>query len=69
MGSLSKAAIVACVVLIGSGAQSSRVGDVDTLLSLKTETIEITSRNRMKHPSSRKTVPGPWPRFAREMLA
>ena len=69
MGSLSKAAIAACFVLIGLGAQSSSIGDSNALSPQTMELSEIFSRTEMKHPASRKTVSGPWPRFAKEMLA
>ena len=69
MGSLAKVAVAAYIVLIGLGAQSSSTGDSNTLSPQTTESYEILSRTEMKHPASRKTVSGPWPRFAKEMLA
>jgi len=69
MGSLSKAAIAACVVLGGSGPQLTDADNFDGLSLQMIGSSEVTLHVKMKHPSSRKTVSGPWPRFAKEMLA
>lgn len=69
MGSLSKAAIAACIVLSGMGPQAINAGNCDALSPQMTESCNATVRAKTKHPSSRKTVSGPWPRFAKELLA
>jgi hypothetical protein len=69
MGSLSKAAIAACIVLSGMGPQATDAGSSDALSVQMTDSYDVVVRTRMKHPSSRKTVSGPWPRFAKKMLA
>ena len=68
MGSLSKAAIAACIVLISPGTQSSGSGNVDSLSVQTTGSTDVTLHGKKKHPSSRETVSGPWPRFAKKML-
>jgi hypothetical protein len=69
MGSLSKAAITACIVLSGMGPQAINAANFDGHSLQMTGSSEVALHAKMKHPSSRKTVSGPWPRFAKEMLA
>ena len=69
MGSLSSAALAACIVLSGVGAQSSGASNTDALSLQSTGSCEITLHVKKRHPSSRETVAGPWPRFAKKMLA
>ncbi len=68
MGSLSRAAIVACIVLISPGTQSSGGDNADALSVRTTGPADVALRGKKKHPSSRETVSGPWPRFAKKML-
>ena len=69
MGPLSKAAIAAYIVLSGLCVQSTAAGTDDGFSSRSTDPYEIALRIENKHPASRKTIAGPWPRFAKEMLA
>lgn len=69
MGPLSKALIAAYIVLSSLCLQSTAAGTGDGFSSQSTDPYEIAVRTENKHPSSRKTVAGPWPRFAKEMLA
>ncbi len=69
MGPLSKAAIAAYIVLSGLCQATTTAGIDDGFSSEPTVPYEITVRTEIKHPASRKTVAGPWPRFAKEMLA
>lgn len=69
MGSLSRAALAACIVLSGVGAQSSGAGNTDALSLQSAGSRAITLHVKKRHPSSRETVAGPWPRFAKNMLA
>ena len=69
MGPLSRAIIAAYIVLSGLCPQSTATGADDGFSSQSTDPYEIAARAENKHPSSRKTVAGPWPRFAKEMLA
>lgn len=69
MGSLTKAAIAACIVFIGTGVQPTSTDNGDEVSLQMTGLSEFTVRAELRHPASRKTVSGPWPRFAKEMLA
>ena len=69
MGSLSRAAIAACIVLISPGTQSSGGANADALSVRTTGLSDVALLGKKKHPSSRETVSGPWPRFAKKMLA
>lgn len=69
MDPLSKAAIAAYIVLSGLCQPTNTAGIDDGLSSKPSVPYEITVRTEYKHPASRKTVAGPWPRFAKEMLA
>ena len=69
MGSLVRVAIATCIVLSGLSPQATNagVGEYSSLTAVVSQ--EVTVKLKMKHPASRKTVSGPWPRFALEMLA
>ena len=69
MGSLVKVSIAACIVLIGLSPQPTNADAGDYLSAKAVVSYEVTVQYKMKHPASRKTVSGPWPRFALEMLA
>ena len=69
MGSLSRAALAVCILLSGVGAQSSGASSTDALSLQSTGSIEVRLHVKKRHPSSRETVAGPWPRFAKKMLA
>ncbi len=69
MGSLVSVAIAAYIVLSGLVPQATNAGAGDYLSAKAVVSYEVTVKYRMKHPASRKTVSGPWPRFALEMLA
>ncbi len=69
MGSLVRVAIAACIVLSGLSPQATNAGACDYPSLTAVVSTEVTVRYKMKHPASRKTVSGPWPRFAVEMLA
>ena len=69
MGSLSKAAVAACIVLCGQYPLSIEAGIDDGFSIEPAGPCEVTPQTEFRHPSSRKYVAGPWPRFAKEMLA
>ncbi len=69
MGSLSKAAIAAYIVLSGLCPHSTAAGTDDGFSHRTAGSSEVVLHAEMKHPASRKYVAGPWPRFAKEMLA
>ncbi len=68
MGPLSKAAIAAFIVLSGLCLQAT-AGTDDGFSLQPAVPREVVLQIEFKHPASRKTVAGPWPRFAKEMLA
>ncbi len=67
MGSLLKAAVAVSIVV--SCPHSVDVTTDDGFVLRPDVTYEIALQSKSKHPSSRKYVAGPWPRFAKEMLA
>jgi hypothetical protein len=69
MGSLKRAAVVAFIVFIGTGVQPTGTDNGDEVSLQMTGLSDFTVRAELRHPASRKTVSGPWPRFAKEMLA
>ena len=69
MGSLVRVAIAAYIVLSGLSPQATNAGACDNPSLDAVVSQEVTVKLKMKHPASRKTVSGPWPRFALEMLA
>ncbi len=67
MGSLLKVAVAVSIV---ASCPHSVGAATDDGLSLQPDVpCEVVLQSEFKHPSSRKYVAGPWPRFAKEMLA
>jgi hypothetical protein len=69
MASLSRSAIAACIVMSAVCSQSTAAGTVDEFVLEPVQTYELTAEKRLRHPSSREFVAGPWPRFVKKMLA
>ena len=69
MGTLLRAAIAVYVVFGAFYPQSIADGTEDSFSSQSAAPCEVVLHAEMKHPASRKYVAGPWPRFAKEMLA
>ena len=69
MGSLSRAAIAACIVLGGLSTHSPASDNIDGFSLQTTRSSVVDTQVKKKHPSSRETVAGHWPRFAKKMLA
>lgn len=69
MGSLSKAAIAAYIVFGGLCLHSTAAGTDHGFSPQRAGPCAVILHAEMKHPASRKYVAGPWPRFAKEMLA
>ena len=67
MGSLLKAAVAVSIVVSCPHSVGAATDDKSSLQP--DVTYEIVLQTGSKHPSSRKYVAGPWPRFAKEMLA
>ena len=68
MGPLSKAAIPVYIVLGGLCPQAT-AGTDDGFSLQPAVPCEVVLQTEFKHSASRKTVAGPWPRFAKQMLA
>lgn len=69
MGSLIRAAVAAVIVFIGMSLQTTDAGVGGGISLQATWSCDVTVCTEIRHPASRKTVAGPWPRFAKEMLA
>lgn len=69
MGSLARAAVAAVIVFIGMCLNTTDGGIGDGISLQATWSCDVTVCTEIRHPASRKTVAGPWPRFAKEMLA
>ncbi len=69
MGSFLRAVIAVYIVFSAFCPQSIADGTEDSFSSQPTDPYEIALRTENNHPASRKYVAGPWPRFAKKMLA
>jgi len=69
MGSQLKAAIAASIVVSAICPVSTGVVSDNGFSPQPAVPCEIVLQTEFRHPSSRKYVSGPWPRFAKEMLA
>jgi len=69
MASLVGPVIAACIICAVPSPQSILVGSQDDFALQTAERSTLVLQVEMRHPSSRKYVAGPWPRFALEMLA
>jgi len=69
MGSSLKAAIAASIMVSGICPQSTGAVSNNGFSAQSAVPYEIVLQTEFRHPSSRKYVSGPWPRFAKEMLA
>jgi hypothetical protein len=69
MGSSTKAAIAVSIVVSVICPQSTGAVSDDGFSPQQSAPCEIVLQTEFRHPASRKYVTGPWPRFAKEMLA
>ena len=69
MGSVLRAVIALYIVFSAFCPQSVADGTEDSFSSQPAGRCEVTLHPDIKHPALRKNVAGPWPRFAKEMLA
>lgn len=69
MGLQLKAAIAVIIVVSAICPETTGAVSDDGFLLQPAAPCEIVLQTEKRHPSSRKYVTGPWPRFAKEMLA
>ena len=69
MGSSLRAAVAVSIVVGAICPASTGAVSDDGFSPQPAVPCEFVLQRELRHPSSRKYVTGPWPRFAKEMLA
>jgi hypothetical protein len=69
MGSKSSAGIAVYIVFAALCSPSDTTDTLNYISAQPFDSREVALQTRFKHPASRETVAGPWPRFAKKMLA